>query len=100
MRLTRRSLIPLAILVVIIAAGLWFFLPNKSNPDALWNIISQKCVPNQRANGHPAPCSQVDEKQGFVVMKDRNGPLQFLLMPTAKVTGMESPALLEETTPN
>lgn len=100
MRLTRRSLISLLILVVIIAAALWFFLPNKSNPDALWNIISQKCVPNQRANGQPAPCSQVDEKQGFVVMKDRNGPLQFLLMPTAKVTGMESPALLEDATPN
>jgi len=100
MRFSRRLLIPLIIFVVVIAAALWLFLPHKSNPNALWNIISQKCVPNQRANGQPAPCAQVDEKQGFVVLKDINGPLQYLLMPTAKITGMESPALLEESTPN
>ncbi|MGV8927811.1 MAG: CDP-diacylglycerol diphosphatase [Ewingella sp.] len=100
MRFSRRLLIPLVILVVVIAAALWFLLPHKSNPNALWNIISQKCVPNQRASNQPGPCAQVDEKQGFVVLKDINGPLQYLLMPTAKITGMESPALLEENTPN
>lgn len=100
MRLTRRSLLPLVILLIIIAAGLWLSLSHKSNPDALWNIISKKCIPNQHASGQPAPCTEVDEKQGFVVLKDINGPLQFLLMPTAKITGMESPALLEEATPN
>ncbi len=100
MRISRRLLVPLVILVGVIAASLWFLLPHKSNPNALWNIISQKCVPNQRASGQPAPCAQVDEKQGFVVLKDINGPLQYLLMPTAKITGMESPALLEESTPN
>src|SRR5476651_154546 len=100
MRFSRRLLIPLIIFVVVIAAALWLFLPHKSNPNALWNIISQKCVPNQRANALPAPCAQVDEKHGFVVMKDMNGPLQYLLMPTAQITGMESPALLEESTPN
>src|SRR5476651_2900404 len=100
MRFSRRLLIPLIIFVVVIAAALWLFLPHKSNPNALWNIISQKCVPNQRANAPPAPCAQVDEKHGFVVMKDMNGLLQYLLMPTAQITGMESPALLEESTPN
>ncbi|MGC6389963.1 CDP-diacylglycerol diphosphatase [Ewingella sp. S1.OA.A_B6] len=100
MRFSRRLLIPLVILVVVIATALWFLLPHKSNPNALWNIISQKCVPNQRASNQPGPCAQVDEKQGFVVLKDINGPLQYLLMPTAKITGMESPALLEENTPN
>src|SRR5471032_141487 len=100
MRFTRRSLLPLLILLIIIAVGLWFFLPHKSNPNALWNIISQKCVPDQRAHGSPAPCAEVDEKQGFVVMKDMNGPLQFLLMPTTRISGIENPILLEESTPN
>ena len=96
----RRLILPLLLLLIVIAAALWYFWPHSSNPNALWNIISQKCLPNQRSNGKPAPCAQVDEQQGFVVLKDMNGPLQYLLMPTARITGMESPALLEPATPN
>jgi len=96
----RRLILPVLLLLIVIAAALWYFWPHSSNPNALWNIISQKCVPNQRSNGKPAPCAQVDEQQGFVVLKDINGPLQYLLMPSARITGMESPALLEPSTPN
>lgn len=96
----RRLILPVLLLLIVIAAALWYFWPHSSNPNALWNIISQKCLPNQQSNGKPAPCAQVDEQQGFVVLKDMNGPLQYLLMPTARITGMESPALLEPTTPN
>ena len=96
----RRLILPVLLLLIVIAAALWYFWPHSSNPNALWNIISQKCLPNQRSNGKPAPCAQVDEQQGFVVLKDMNGPLQYLLMPTARITGMESPALLEPATPN
>ena len=96
----RRLILPVLLLLIVIAAALWYFWPHSSNPNALWNIISQKCLPNQQSNGKPAPCAQVDEQQGFVVLKDMNGPLQYLLMPTARITGMESPALLEQATPN
>ena len=96
----RRLILPVLLLLIVIAASLWYFWPHSSNPNALWNIISQKCLPNQQSNGKPAPCAQVDEQQGFVVLKDMNGPLQYLLMPTARITGMESPALLEPATPN
>jgi len=96
----RRLILPVLLLLIVIAAALWYFWPHSSNPNALWNIISQKFVPNQRSNGKPAPCAQVDEQQGFVVLKDINGPLQYLLMPSARITGMESPALLEPSTPN
>ncbi len=67
--------------------------------DALWRIISQQCLPHQRL-GNPAPCQQVDLARGYVVLKDRTGPLQYLLMPTAKVSGIESPQLLAAGTPN
>ncbi|WP_369789408.1 CDP-diacylglycerol diphosphatase [Rouxiella sp. WC2420] len=73
---------------------------DSRHPNALWHIISQKCLPDQEKNGQPAPCSQVNEKQGFVVLKDMEGPLQYLLMPTERITGIESPALLEDRTPN
>lgn len=73
--------------------------------DALWNIISEQCLPNQLQNNKPAPCNKVSfvnegQKQGFVVFKDRNGPLQYLLMPIEKISGVESPELLSSQGPN
>jgi CDP-diacylglycerol pyrophosphatase len=35
-----------------------------------------------------------------VLLKDRNGPLQYLLMPTYRINGIESPLLLKSGTPN
>jgi CDP-diacylglycerol pyrophosphatase len=35
-----------------------------------------------------------------VLFKDRNGPLQYLLMPTYRINGTESPLLLDPLTPN
>ena len=72
----------------------------QKNSNALWQIISEKCVPNQARSGNPAPCQQVNTAQGYVTLKDLNGPLQYLLMPIEKITGMESPIILEPTTSN
>jgi len=76
---------------------------HQSDPDALWNLVHQQCVPDQREHGNPTPCAAVaienGEDQGYVLLKDRNGPYQFLLIPTAKVTGIESPALLAPNAP-
>lgn len=69
-----------------------------ADPDALWKIISTQCVPNEKEYGQPAPCTLVDlddgEAKGYVVFKDRTGATQYLLMPTAKITGIEDPAIL------
>lgn len=69
-----------------------------ADPDALWKIISTQCLPNEKEYGQPAPCALVDthdgEAKGYVVLKDRNGATQYLLMPTAKITGIEDPAVL------
>lgn len=43
---------------------------------------------------------EVNLKGGYVLFKDRNGPLQYLLMPTYRINGTESPLLLEPLTPN
>jgi CDP-diacylglycerol pyrophosphatase len=67
--------------------------------DALWNIISTECVPHQKDNHDPAPCEEVTypkkTEQGFVVLKDIRGRLQYLLMPTQKITGVEDPQILQ-----
>jgi CDP-diacylglycerol pyrophosphatase len=65
-----------------------------ADPDALWKIVSQKCLPNEREYGQPAPCALVDLDKAYVVLKDINGDTQYLLMPTAKITGIEDPAVL------
>lgn len=69
--------------------------PASADPDALWKIVDGQCVPDQRAHGDPAPCALVAEGPGgYAVLKDLVGATQFLLIPTARITGIESPELL------
>lgn len=90
-----------ALLVVILAAlaGGYYWL-HSGNPNALRNIVLQQCVPNQQQHQNPSPCAEVNLKGGYVLFKDRNGPLQYLLMPTYRINGTESPLLLDPLTPN
>jgi CDP-diacylglycerol pyrophosphatase len=71
-----------------------------ADPDALWNIVSGQCVPSQQAKHDPAPCLSVDLAGGYAVLKDQSGATQVLVIPTTRVTGIESPALLDPAAPN
>jgi CDP-diacylglycerol pyrophosphatase len=71
-----------------------------ADPDALWKIVSQKCVPDEQQHGQPTPCATVDLDKGYVVLKDLVGDTQYLLMPTAKITGIEDPQILAPNAPN
>jgi CDP-diacylglycerol pyrophosphatase len=70
----------------------------KADPNALWNIVHDQCVPNEEQHGDPKPCAVVDLKRGvaggYAVLKDINGATQFLLIPTRQIGGIESSALL------
>lgn len=92
----------LTAVIIATAAGVYYrsHASAGGNPDALWRIVSQKCVPHQQQLGRPDPCREVNLAEGFVVLKDLEGPLQYLLMPVEKITGIESPILLNEKTPN
>ena len=73
-------------------------VPTRQVPrgDILWHFVHDQCVPNQQAGKQPpTPCIKVDTDQGYVIFKDKNGPLQYLLMPTQHVSGLEDPALLQ-----
>jgi CDP-diacylglycerol pyrophosphatase len=65
---------------------------------ALWRIAHDQCVPNEEAHQNPAPCAHVDVRggidRGYVILKDRVGIAQFLLIPTRRIAGIESPDLL------
>ncbi len=51
-------------------------------------------------SGNPAPCSEVDARDGYAVLKDKRGRFQFLLIPTARISGIEDPVLLSANVPN
>jgi CDP-diacylglycerol pyrophosphatase len=98
---SRRTLSLITFLLALLIVGLLLAAFHfQKNSNALWQIISEKCLPGMTQRGDPAPCQRVDLAKGYVTLKDLNGPLQYLLMPIEKITGMESPILLHPATPN
>lgn len=87
------------IVVAGLGAGGWYWL-HSGNPNALRHFVIDQCVPNQQQHQSPEPCESVNLRGGYVLFKDRNGPLQYLLMPTYRINGTESPLLLNPHTPN
>jgi CDP-diacylglycerol pyrophosphatase len=87
------------LLALIVAAGGVTAAPVNADPNALWTIVHDQCVPDQETSGEPAPCSLVGrgpgEWHGYAVLKDLVGTTQFLVIPTERITGIESPALFE-----
>lgn len=89
-------------LSIAVCAGFFLVLAgaaqNVSSRDALWQIVSTMCVPDQTQNRDPKPCAQVELQnggaRGFAILKDLRGETQFLLIPTARISGVESPAIL------
>ena len=86
-----------ALIGVAAAVVLSTVVARAADPDALWKIVHGRCVPDE-ATGNPAPCAQVTPD--WAVLKDLVGATQFLLIPTARVTGIESPAILAPGAPN
>lgn len=78
--------------------------PARADADVLWRLVHDQCVPDLVRNADPAPCVAVDlsagPERGYAIVKDSEGPRQFLVIPTARISGTESPALLDPATPN
>ncbi len=92
----RRAAAFLALAVLLLGAP----AARASDPDALWRIVHDRCVPEQQAHERPRPCEYVSLEGGWALLKDRNGVAQFLLIPTARVTGIEDRALLAPDAPD
>lgn len=82
----------------VVLAGAIFFAASggqaAADPDVLWRIVSDQCVPHQRMTGDPAPCTLVNDDRGYALLKDIDGAAQYLLIPTERISGIESPELL------
>jgi CDP-diacylglycerol pyrophosphatase len=68
--------------------------PGHSN--ALWVVVDAGC--NQ--GWAPVPFLQCDRARGEAVLKDRCGATHYLLIPTARRIGIESPELLRDDEPD
>jgi CDP-diacylglycerol pyrophosphatase len=93
-----RLLIVLA-LALVLGAMLHFGLAL-ANPDSLWKIVHERCVPTQSEKQNPGECRLVDLSRRYAILKDMRGASHFLLLPTEPVQGIESPRLLETSAPN
>jgi len=64
-------------------------------PNTLWEVVHNVCVPGQSEHHDPSPCLQVNLsggiERGFAILRDPRGGTQFLLVPTARISGIESP---------
>ena len=47
-----------------------------ADPEVLWRIVNDQCVPHQRASGDPAPCALVNQDGDFALLKDNDGDLE------------------------
>jgi CDP-diacylglycerol pyrophosphatase len=100
MRLSTSSLVVMAIIsfcavfLLLAAEASQRNLPR----NALWELIHNICVPGQSLRRDPNPCLEVDltggVENGFAILRDPRGGTQFLLIPTAPISGIESPAVL------
>jgi CDP-diacylglycerol pyrophosphatase len=65
--------------------------------NALWEVVHNVCVPGQSEQHNPKPCVQVDLtggiERGFAIIRDPRGGIQFLLIPTTRISGIESPSV-------
>ncbi len=87
-------------LAVLTAALLGACATHPGNPNALWNIVSKQCVPQAQDPAAHNACAYVDPARGYAVLKDINGVGQHLLIPTEKISGIESPRLEQPGLPN
>jgi CDP-diacylglycerol pyrophosphatase len=105
--ISRRKFLYLGPLALAAAAILLigaFGLTRAFDRNALWTIVHDQCVPNQQQHADPAPCARVDLQggleRGYVILKDIVGHTQYLLIATARISGIESPELLPAGAPN
>lgn len=82
-----------ATLAVALSAGACSHLAAVDS-NALWKIVALRCVPSQQATGTPGQCTAVDLDKRYVILKDIVGRSQYLLIPTDRITGIESPLVL------
>jgi len=77
---------------------------SAANRGGLWFVVHDICLPAYRSIGVAFPCLEVNIAngldRGFTVLQAPSSPAHIIVVPTAHISGIESPALQSETAPN
>ncbi|AIR66586.1 cytochrome C551 [Cedecea neteri] len=95
----KAALVSASVRRALLLAGI-FMLVGCARSDVLWGVVDKVCMTNYQQTSSPAPCQQIympeGKAHGFSVIQNPRYPYHFILVPTAKMTGIESPALAAE----
>lgn len=75
------------------------FTAQASDRNILWDKVHNQCDVNYSTQGLYTPCTLVDKNNGFVFYKVDGDSYQYLLLPLAKITGVEDKQLLADDLP-
>ena len=77
---------------------------SAANRSGLWVVVHDVCVPAYQSIGVGFPCAEVSIadglERGFAVLRAPSSAMHVIVVPTAPISGIESPALLRENVPN
>jgi CDP-diacylglycerol pyrophosphatase len=77
---------------------------SAANGSELWFVVHDLCLPAYRSIGVAFPCAEVNIAngldRGFVVLRAPSSAAHVIVVPTARIDGIESPALQSENAPN
>lgn len=77
-----------------------------AGPDALRDVVQNKCLANWRARHDPDPCERIvqsgaqPDSPGYAVIEDHKGGAHYLLVPLKTMSGTDSGELLDPDLPN
>jgi CDP-diacylglycerol pyrophosphatase len=106
-RQSHHGVLALRLLLIFVSAWAWLATESRAQDrDALREIIQEHCLPHWLQQGNPAPCERVflgagpSATDGYALLADAKGGAHFLLIPTGRVAGIESPEVLGPQAPN
>ena len=75
-----------------------------ANRDELWVVVHDICLPAYQGIGVAFPCAEINIAdgldRGYAVLRAPSSATHFIVVPTARISGIENPALLSEDAPN
>ena len=90
-------------LILATVAGLPHSI-SAANRSGLWIVVHDICLPAYQGIGVAFPCAEVNIAngldRGFAVLRAPSSSTHVIVVPTALISGIESPALLRENAPN
>jgi CDP-diacylglycerol pyrophosphatase len=69
---------------------------SASDRGDLWRVVHDLCAPMDRVVSLPLPCLKIDRAEGIAVVRAPYDITRIIIVPTRKVSGVESPLLLRD----